>query len=181
VAHLARRGDLGQADAMRRLVLVADLSVDGFLGPDGAEYDNHELRLYRRRVLQKAGVLVREGDLDVDAITDLMAEGGHEELAPVVVVGAPALQRELSRLGLVDEYRVIVHPVVLGEGDRFFAAHERLHLVTSRFFATGSTAHAYVPERAYRDRPPPLPWAEGTDENDDDAEADEATQRPPPG
>ena len=155
---------------MRRLVLVADLSVDGFLDPDWAEYDDHELRLHRSRVLTKAGVLVRDDNQDVGATTDLMDQGGYEELAPVVVLGEPALQRELSRLGLVDEYRIIVHPVVLGEGERFFAAHERLHLITSRFFAGGSTAHAYVPERAYRDHPPPLPWAEGAGEHEDDAQ-----------
>ncbi len=129
---------------MRRLVLVADLSLDGFLHPDAAEADDHEL-------------------------------------APVVAVGEPAYLQELTRLGLVEEYRITVHPVVLGDGERLFVMRERMHVITSRFFADGSVAHAYVPERAYRDRPPPLPWAEGPGEHDDDAEAQEAAQRPPPG
>ena len=180
MVHLARRGDLGQAVGMRRLVLVADLSLDGFLHPDGAESDDHELGRYRSRVLAKAGVVVRE-DSDADAVLALKAQGGDHELAPVVAVGEPAYLQELTRLGLVDEYRITVHPVVLGDGERLFVARERMHVITSRYFADGSVAHAYVPERAYRDRPPPLPWAEGAGEHDDDAEAEEATQRPPPG
>ena len=111
----------------------------------------------------------------------LKAQGGDDELAPVVAVGEPAYLQELTRLGLVDEYRITVHPVVLGDGERLFVARERMHVITSRYFADGSVAHAYVPERAYRDRPPPLPWAEGPGEHDDDAEAEEAAQRPPPG
>ena len=111
----------------------------------------------------------------------LKAQGGDHELAPVVAVGEPAYLQELTRLGLVDEYRITVHPVVLGDGERLFVTRERMHVITSRYFADGSVAHAYVPERAYRDRPPPLPWAEGPDEHDDDAEAEEPTQPPPPG
>jgi hypothetical protein len=164
---------------MRRLVLVADLSLDGFLHLDGAEADDHELRRYRSRVLAKAGVVVRE-DSDADAVVTLKAQGGDHELAPVVAVGDPAYLQELTRLGVVDEYRITVHPVALGDGERLFVDSERMHVITSHHFADGSVAHAYVPERAYRERPPPLPWSEGAGEHDDDAEAEEATQRPPP-
>ena len=184
MVHLARRGDLRQAVGMRRLVLVADLSLDGFLDPDGSESDDHELERYRSRVLAKAGVIVRE-DSGADAVLGLKAQGGDQELAPVVALGEPTYLQELPRLGLVDEFRITVHPVVLGDGERLFVVRERMHVITSRYFADGSVAHAYVPERAYRDRPPPYPWAlagaEGPDEHDDDAEAEDATQRPPPG
>lgn len=183
MVHLARRGDLGQAVGVRRLVLVADLSLDGFLDPDGEESDDPELERYRSRVLAKAGVVVRE-DSDAGAVLALKVQGGDEELAPVVAVGRPAFLQELSRAGLVDEYRVVVHPVVLGHGEPLFTAPERMYLITTRYFAGGILAHAYVPEHAYRDRPPPYPWAlsgsEGAGEHDDDAQADEATQPPPP-
>ena len=141
---------------MRRLVLVADMSLDGFLHPDGAESDDHELRRYRSRVLAKAGVVVRE-DSEADAVLALKTQGGDQELAPVVALGEPAYLQELTRLGLVDEYRITVHPVVLGDGERLFVARERMHVITSRYFADGSVAHAYVPERAYRDRPTAVP------------------------
>ncbi len=50
-------------------------------------------------------------------------------------VGGPALAQGLTELGLIDEYRLYMHPVVLGDGTPFFAgarpplrvtAHERI-------------------------------------------------------
>ncbi len=50
-------------------------------------------------------------------------------------VGGPALAQGLTELGLIDEYRLYIHPVVLGHGTPFFAgarpplrvtAHERI-------------------------------------------------------
>jgi dihydrofolate reductase len=36
-------------------------------------------------------------------------------------VGGPELARSLTALGLIDEYRLYLHPMVLGRGKRFFA------------------------------------------------------------
>lgn len=36
--------------------------------------------------------------------------------------GGPVLARTLTELGLIDEYCIYLHPVVLGSGDPFFAA-----------------------------------------------------------
>ena len=50
-------------------------------------------------------------------------------------VGGPALAQSLTEAGLIDEYRLYVHPVVLGQGAPFFAgppptlrlvAHDRI-------------------------------------------------------
>ena len=38
----------------------------------------------------------------------------------VIDVGGPVLARSLSDLGLIDEYCIYLHPVVLGSGDPFF-------------------------------------------------------------
>jgi riboflavin biosynthesis pyrimidine reductase len=175
---------------MRRLVLKADLSVDGYLGRDGADADwarehyDEELTRYQARVVQKAGVHALEAEWSVDALAELKQEGGHVELAPIVAEGGSRFCLELSRRRLVDEYRVVVHPVVFGEGDPLFAVADRFYLIGTNFFGTGSLAHTYIPVDAYRDRPPPYPWSTGTQgpsEDDDDPEPDDTAESPAPG
>ena len=43
------------------------------------------------------------------------------EFAGEIDVGGPDLARSLTALGLIDEYRLYLHPVVLGRGKPFFA------------------------------------------------------------
>jgi dihydrofolate reductase len=56
-----------------------------------------------------------KGDLDA-AIRKLKAE--HDG---VIEVGGPVLAKSLTDLGLIDEYHIYLHPVVLGSGNPFFA------------------------------------------------------------
>jgi dihydrofolate reductase len=44
------------------------------------------------------------------------------EVSGEIDVGGPVLARSLTDLGLIDEYRIYLHPVVLGQGKPFFAA-----------------------------------------------------------
>ena len=39
-----------------------------------------------------------------------------------IEVAGPALARSLTELGLIDEYRIYLHPVVIGHGTRYLAA-----------------------------------------------------------
>lgn len=48
--------------------------------------------------------------------------GLKSRLAGEIDVAGPDLARSLTDLGLVDQYRLYVHPVVLGHGKPFFAA-----------------------------------------------------------
>ncbi|PVM90572.1 dihydrofolate reductase family protein [Caulobacter endophyticus] len=49
-----------------------------------------------------------------------------------IEVGGPDLARTLTALGLIDEYRIYLHPVVLGEGAPYFAGSKpALRLVDS--------------------------------------------------
>ena len=57
-----------------------------------------------------------EGDL-TSALLKLKDE--HEGQ---IEVGGPNLAKSLTELGLIDEYRIYLHPVVLGQGTPFFAA-----------------------------------------------------------
>jgi dihydrofolate reductase len=48
-----------------------------------------------------------------------------------IEVAGPELAHHLTRLGLIDEYRIYLHPVVLGQGKPFFAGpRPPLRLVT---------------------------------------------------
>lgn len=44
-----------------------------------------------------------------------------DQLAGEIEVGGPDLARSLTDLGLIDAYRIYLHPVVLGRGKPFFA------------------------------------------------------------
>ena len=56
-----------------------------------------------------------EGDLE-GAVRRLKAERDGE-----IEVAGPDLARSLTELGLIDEYRIYLHPVVLGHGNPYFA------------------------------------------------------------
>ncbi len=81
-----------------------------------------------------------EGDLAA-AIRGLKAQ-----LAGEITVSGPDLARSLSDLGLIDEYRLYLHPVVLGRGKPFFAGpRPPLRLVASDRVDEDVMRLTYVP------------------------------------
>lgn len=63
-----------------------------------------------------------------------------------ITVGGPVLAQSLTEMGLIDEYRLYVHPVVLGHGDPFFVrARPPLRLVRSERIGEGTVRLSYVP------------------------------------
>jgi dihydrofolate reductase len=78
------------------------------------------------------------GDLE-DEILRLKQEPGKD----ILVHGGSELVQALSRLGLIDTYRVIVHPVALGGGSPLFGGPVDLTLASSKVFATGAVALTY--------------------------------------
>ncbi len=68
----------------------------------------------------------------------------------LLILGSVALVRALARHGLVDEYQLSIHPLVLGTGQRLFdeaSPYMRLELVSSRMTTTGVIMAAYRPKR----------------------------------
>lgn len=81
-----------------------------------------------------------EGDLK-SAIRKLKAEHEGE-----IEVGGAVLAKTLGDLGLIDEYRIYLHPVVLGQGDPFFIGpRPRLRLVSSEQIGEDVLKLIYVP------------------------------------
>jgi dihydrofolate reductase len=63
-----------------------------------------------------------------------------------IEVGGPDLARSLGDLGLIDEYRIYLHPVVLGAGKPYFAGpRPRLRLAASDRVDTDVIRLTYVP------------------------------------
>jgi dihydrofolate reductase len=85
-----------------------------------------------------------EGDA-ADALARLKEEPGGE----LVVLGSGELTRSLMRRGLVDEFILLVHPLVLGQGRRLFPDEgppTALRLVDSRGTTTGVVIATYATE-----------------------------------
>lgn len=77
------------------------------------------------------------------AVRALKREPGGD----LLVYGSARLVRTLTEHGLVDEYRLLVYPVVLGSGKRLFEAQQAaLQLVEARPFSSGVTALVYRPD-----------------------------------
>jgi len=79
----------------------------------------------------------------VQAVAELRDSVGH-----VGILGSGDLVRQLARHGLIDEYLLLIHPLVLGSGQRLFAeegTYAPLRLVDSVTTTTGVTIAAYQP------------------------------------
>ena len=69
----------------------------------------------------------------------------------MVILGSSDLAVTLTKLGLIDEYRIIVNPVVLGSGKpllKGLSARLKLRLLAARSFASGSVLLCYQPDPA---------------------------------
>jgi riboflavin biosynthesis pyrimidine reductase len=79
---------------------------------------------------------------DVEAVV----RGLKDDLAGEISVSGPKLAQSMTELGLVDEYRLYFHPVVLGRGEPFFAGpRPPLRLVASDLIGRDVIRLTYVP------------------------------------
>jgi dihydrofolate reductase len=83
---------------------------------------------------------IAAGDL-ADAITRLKRErsGGY-----LLAQGGTRFARSLVETGLIDEYRLVVHPVVLGTGERLFSAPLTIEPMSTTVFSGGGVARVFA-------------------------------------
>jgi len=82
----------------------------------------------------------------VAADIEAAVRGLKTDLAGEIAVAGPGLAQSLTDLGLIDEYRLYLHPVVLGRGKPFFAGpRPRLRLVASDVIVEDVIRLTYVP------------------------------------
>ena len=87
-----------------------------------------------------------EGDL-AEAVNALKAQPGKN----IGMSGSATLVRSLLEAGVLDELRLLVHPLVVGEGAKLFpngTTPANLELVDSRTFSTGVIDLTYRPVAA---------------------------------
>ncbi|MEX2540234.1 MAG: dihydrofolate reductase family protein, partial [Trueperaceae bacterium] len=78
-------------------------------------------------------------DIVPDEIQKLKAESERG----IRLDGSISIVQQLTRLGLIDEYRLMVHPVVLGSGKPLFKERVDLELIGSEQFGTGVMVLTY--------------------------------------
>lgn len=86
---------------------------------------------------------VLQGDL-ADGVRALKQQPGKD----IAITGSPTLVRALLREGLLDELRLLVHPILVGRGRRLFSEdleRQPLTLISSATFSTGVLNLIYQP------------------------------------
>lgn len=114
--------------------------------PEVIEFMNTVAKVVVSSTLDKAewsnSTLV-SGDL-AEAVTALKQQPGKE----IGIFGSPKLTASLLQLGLVDELRVMVHPILLGAGTSLFSTLGRrlpLQLRRTTTFSSGNVLMVYRP------------------------------------
>jgi dihydrofolate reductase len=66
----------------------------------------------------------------------------------IVILGSGTIVSEMTQLGLIDEFRMIVNPVILGEGKQMFKGideRQKLKLIDTRQLGSGVAILTYQP------------------------------------
>jgi len=91
-----------------------------------------------------------------DKRTSIVCTGLNDEILKLkqqpgknILTGGVTIPAQLAELGLIDEYHMIVHPIVIGEGRRLFEGINlqeklQLKLAESTVFKSGSVVLRYV-------------------------------------
>jgi len=143
----------GEESSASDALLLGRVTYEGFAAAwpqstdEGADYFNSVRKYVVSTTLDKAewnnSTLIK--DNVVEEITRLKQQDGQD----ITVHGSATLVQTLIQHDLVDRYRLLVYPVVLGKGKRLFqeGAIATLKLVETQSFSSGVAALVYEPDR----------------------------------
>lgn len=145
----------GEETSSNQPILLGRVTYEGFAASwpnrtdedPGAPYFNGTRKYVVSTTLDKAewnnSTLIKS-DV-VEEIRKLKQQAGPD----IVVHGSANLVQTLVRHDLVDVFRLLVYPVVLGKGQRLFeeGTQAALKLVETRSFSSGVAALIYEPDR----------------------------------
>ena len=145
---------IGEGAAASDTMLIGRVTYDSFAGafadlpeddPSGAMMNRPKKVVVSRSVstLEWRNSELLKGDV-VEAVRALKEQSGGN----IMTVGSISLVRTLLRAGLVDELDLLVHPIVVGRGQRLFeddGPQIPLELVACTVLKTGVTRQIYRP------------------------------------
>jgi dihydrofolate reductase len=151
---------MGEADTM----LLGRQTFEEFAsywpqqGPEvpGSEFINGSQKIVVSNTLKQVDwqpTTIVSGDVN-GQLTALKDQPGQD----IAITGSPTLVRSLLRDGVLDELRLLVHPIVVGKGQRLFDGAEEttgLELLSTRTIPNGVMYHVYGPA--------PIPQKEASD------------------
>jgi dihydrofolate reductase len=144
----------GEESSASDALLLGRVTYGGFAAAwpesedEGADYFNGVRKYVVSKTLKEPlewnNSTLIEDDV-VEEITDLKRQDGKD----ITVHGSATLVQTLMRHGLVDRYRLLVYPVVVGKGKRLFGEGipATLKLLESQSFGSGVVALVYEPDR----------------------------------
>lgn len=83
----------------------------------------------------------------VDEINKLKSETGKD----IAIFGSNNLAVSLIQMGLLDKFRIMVNPIVIGKGNALFTGLDsklNLKLITTKVFKSGNVLLSYFPEKS---------------------------------
>jgi dihydrofolate reductase len=135
----------------RMYELMADYWPTAEEDPDATDVEREFARIWNAMPkivfstsLQRVGHNARLAHGDIGTVLEEV----RREFDGDIDVGGPNLAGQFVRRGLVDEYQLVIHPVVLGAGTPFWPGLDApltLRLVETRTFDSGVEVRSYVP------------------------------------
>ncbi len=114
--------------------------------PEVAKGMNSLPKVVFSRTLEKptwSNTTVKKGDLAEEVRKMKKAPGDH-----IAILGSGSIVSQLAQEGLVDEYQIVVHPVVLGKGRTVFEGIQKklnLKRTKTRTFDNGNVLMCWEP------------------------------------
>lgn len=143
----------GDEQCTSNVLLMGRVTYQGFAAAwpqskdEGADYMNNVPKYVVSTTLNSLewnnSTLIKENI--VEKITKLKQQDGQD----ILVYGSAKLVHTLMQHDLVDRYRLLVYPVVVGKGKRLFkeGTTSTLRLLELQAFSSGVVAIVYEPER----------------------------------
>jgi dihydrofolate reductase len=143
----------GEESSASDALLLGRVTYQGFAvawpgsKAEGADYFNSVRKYVVSTTLDKVewnnSTLIK--DNIVEEITKLKQQDGQD----IAIHGSATLVQTLMQHDLVDRYRLLVYPVVVGKGKRLFkeGTTATLKLLESQSFSSGVVALVYEPDR----------------------------------